>query len=72
MSGSAERFVALLVGIIAILGGLAGIIKVLVTISWKMGQLIQQYNDHVTRSDKIHTDFEERMRRQELGGRRPR
>jgi hypothetical protein len=63
--GSAERFVALLVGILTIIGALAAAIRVLIRISWQMGQLVQRFGDHVTDASRIHQDQEERIRRLE-------
>jgi hypothetical protein len=70
VSGTTERFVALLVGIVAIIGGVAGMIRLLVSISLKTGIMVQQLRDHLKRSDEIHTDMETRMRNLELRGRR--
>jgi hypothetical protein len=70
VSGTTERFVALLVGIVAIIGGVAGMIRLLVSISLKTGIMVQQLRDHLKRSDEIHTDMEARMRNLELRGRR--
>jgi hypothetical protein len=67
---STERFVALLAGIIAIIGGIGAMLRYLVKISWDMGQLVQRFGDHVTDSGRTHTDQEARIRNLERGGRR--
>lgn len=59
---SAERFVALLVGIIAILGGIGGMLRLLAVISWRLGQIIGQFSAHVIDDEKVHADIETRMR----------
>lgn len=57
-----ERFVALLVGLVAILGGIGGMLKLLAVISWRLGQVIAQFSAHVTSDEKIHADIEARVR----------
>lgn len=56
------RWVTLLVGLIVVLGGVFGSLRLLWVISWRMGQLIQRFGDHVTDANKIHTDQETRIR----------
>jgi C4-dicarboxylate-specific signal transduction histidine kinase len=62
VSGSAERFIALLVGIIAILGGIGAMIRLLVTISMRVGQVVQRFDDHIKSDDEIHRQTQERLR----------
>lgn len=62
MSGNAERFVALLVGIVAILGGIGAMLRVLIRISWRMGELVTRFGDHVRTSGDVHRDYEKRLR----------
>ena len=58
---SADR-VALLAGIITIIAALGAMLRVLMKISWEMGQLAQRFTDHVEASAKTGTDFETRIR----------
>lgn len=61
MSGT-DRFIALLAGIVTIIGALAAMLRVLMKISWEMGQLVQRFDDHVKASDRADADFENRIR----------
>jgi hypothetical protein len=67
---STERFIALLVGIIAILTGISGMLVFLARISYKLGQLVQRFGDHVLSADRIHGDQETRLRNVENRTRR--
>ncbi len=67
---STERFVALIVGIFAIIAGIAGMIRLLAKISWEMGKLIERFGDHISDATKIHADQEQRIRLLERGRRR--
>ena len=69
---STERFVALLAGIITIIGALGGAIRLLARISWQVGQLVQRFGDHVENATKVHEDQEERLRGLERRRRRGR
>ena len=52
---SADRFVALLAGIVAIIGALAAVIRVLVKISYQMGQLVQRVEDMGNRLSAVES-----------------
>ena len=45
----------------AIIGGLA-VIGLLWRIAWSMGQLLQQFTDHVTADQRVQDDHEDRIR----------
>ena len=62
-----DKFVALLAGLAAILTALGLMLRVLVKISWELGQMVQRYGDHVEQSKLIHADQEARIRRIEQG-----
>lgn len=67
---STERFVAVLAGIVAVLGGMGAMIRLLAVISWRLGQVVTQFADHVASDEKIHKDIERRMRAMERAKRR--
>ena len=67
---SAERFVALLAGFVTIILGIIGMIAMLVKISYQVGQLVQQFADHVEQDTRIQGDHEVRIRGIEQKGRR--
>jgi hypothetical protein len=58
-----EGFVALLVGILTIIGALA-------RISFQLGVLISRFNGHVSISDRVQDDHEKRLRLLEGGRQR--
>lgn len=57
------QFIALVVGILTIIG-------ILMRIAWTTGQLVQRFGDHVVQDDKIHANQEERIRNLENRTRR--
>ena len=59
---SADRFVALLVGIIAILSGLGAGLRLLWRISWQTGQLVTRLDLHLKDSGETKADYERRLR----------
>ena len=56
--------------IVTVLIGVAGVLGLLLRISFQLGALVQRFGDHVVNADKIHTDQESRIRY--LEQRRPR
>lgn len=64
--------VALVVGIVTIIGALGAAIRVLLRISWQMGELVTRFGDHVEQATKIHSDQETRIRDLERPPRRGR
>jgi hypothetical protein len=59
------NFIAMVVGVIAIVGTLA-------RISFQLGTLIARFNGHVQISDRVDEDHENRLRLLESGQRRGR
>jgi hypothetical protein len=49
-------------GWVAAIVALAGILGVLIRLSFQVGQLVQRFGDHVISADKIHGDQETRIR----------
>lgn len=68
----AERFFALLVAILTAIGLLGAGLRFLLTISWRMAQLVERFADHVDNSTRMHEDQEERIRTLERERRRSR
>lgn len=49
-------------GIIAILTGIAAMLRVLISISMKLGGLLERLTEHIRLSVQIHSDQEARLR----------
>jgi hypothetical protein len=62
-----DQFVALIAGIVAIIGGIAAMLRVLIKISYAMGSLTQQFSQHMDDAKEIGDDHETRLRKLEQG-----
>jgi hypothetical protein len=52
----------MIAGWTAAIVALAGILGVLIRLSFQVGQLVQRFGDHVISADRIHGDQENRIR----------
>jgi hypothetical protein len=62
MTPGTEHFVALLVGVLTIIGLVGGALRVLWQISWRMGQLVERFDNHMKTESDLHQDQERRLR----------
>lgn len=62
MNPATEHFVALLVGVLTIIGLVSGALRVLWQISWRMGQLVERFDNHAKTEAVLHADQETRLR----------